>query len=125
MATIIAKVKVELLGFRTSNGTRKAATGRPRYSVYRVLIDGAYYYLRFSGDPKLPIGTDVNLNALSYNYCNSNGDITSDQSDPTTGDGSGDGSGTGIGDGSGGSNNDELPDPDDTDNYPKNDDPLQ
>ena len=99
--------------------------------VYRddsLVIDGAYYYLRFAGNPRFNEGTEVNIEAMSFNYCNAQGQILADQSNPTTGGGStgddGSGGNTG-GDGSQGSNNDDLPDADDTSNYPRDDSPLQ
>ena len=127
MALITKLVHTRYIGFRV-NGTKNAGTGRPRFTVWRVLIDGAYYYLRFAGNPRFNEGTEVNIEAMSFNYCNAQGQILADQSNPTTGGGStgddGSGGNTG-GDGSQGSNNDDLPDADDTSNYPRDDSPLQ
>ena len=116
MATIISKVNTGYVGFMVNGATRNVGTGIPRFTVWRVLIEGAYYHIRVAGNPNFQIGADVNLDAINYYYSNINGNQLADQTDP-----SGD-----AGDGSSGNNNGgDLPDADDSANYPKDDGALQ
>ena len=122
MATIISKITTRYIGFKVNGGVRNVGTGRPRFTVWRVLIDGAYYHIRVAGSPNFQIGADINLNTISYQYSNEQGGVLADQSNP---DDAPDGSNGGIGDGSSGNNGGDLPDADDSSNFPKDDGALQ